>query len=569
MKKRIFARVIAVLVFVLGVWVAAQETARADDPLLDLKNRLERLEQQNEELRQKLTPTPATAPATVSPQILTTTQNPDTPAAAGSATVSKSELPAVNKTPMKVLWDYGLVAESENKAFRVHVGGRTQIDAVWVHANQKLMTPTSTGGIGEFDDGVNFRRARFVIDGTFWEAFDFACEYDFVNTFRFVPSGDVVRVPDANGNRTLNPQVGTVADRQNIANTPVPTDFWIQWKNIPYLGTIRVGNQKAWLSFEHMTSSRWLDFMERSYAFDAFVEDGDNGFVPGISVFSTLADDRFGYAAGVYKANTVDIFGWNVGDGEYMFTGRLWGTPIYQSEGRYLLHTGLSYTHRGADDGRVRYRARPMLRNGNAVLHNSTAIAQLQGRSENILIPEIALVCGAFNLSAEWFGTWVDLPVGNVFQNVAGQATNALPANLRGGLGQLFYHGGYVTVGYFLTGESRSYSKKQGSWDRQKVNEYAVIHDEENGYRSGSGAWEILARYGYLDLSDKGVNGGIINSLTLGLNWHWNSNAKVQFNYEIANRNVTQYVAGRIPPGGLTARDGVYQEFGTRFAFDF
>lgn len=463
--------------------------------------------------------------------------------------------------------------ETEDKAFRLHVGGRTQIDAVWVHAPKNVTAPLGQFGIGEFDDAVNFRRARLAIEGTFWEVFDFNCEYDFLNAFRFVPGGNVNRVADAAGNRTLDNLAGTVADRRNIANTPVPTDLWIQWRQIPVVQTVRAGNHKPWFAFEHATSSRFLDWLERSYAFDAFVENGNNGFSPGVSIIQHYADDRLNVAAGVFKANTVDIFGWDTGDGEYQFAGRVWGTPVYEDGGRCLVHLGLGFTHRGADDGIVRYRARTALRNGNAVSHNIIALIQAQAHNESILVPEVAVNYGPFNVSAEYYAVWADQRGGEVFQNVGNAGINAatgapLPAALARGRGGLFYHGAYVTVGYFLTGEHRSYSQKGGAWDRQAVNEGAWVVEGEDGLSLGRGAVELLARYQYLDLDSRSVNGGIVHGMTLGVNWFLNPNAKLQLNYELGYRDVTEYAAGRLVRDG-NGRDGIFQGVGTRFAFDW
>jgi phosphate-selective porin OprO/OprP len=477
----------------------------------------------------------------------------------------------------KARWNNGLWFETEDKAFRVHVGGRTQIDGVWVHAPKNVMGPQgNTPGIGEFDDGVNFRRARLAIEGTFWEVLDFNCEYDFLNTQRFVPGGNVLAGRTVGGTQinpqTLNNLIGTVADRQNVENVPVPTDLWIQWTKIPYVGNMRIGNHKPWISFEHLTSSRFLDFMERSMAFDAFVENGNNGFIPGISVWNNYADNHIFVGGGVYKPNFRDIYGWNVGDGEYLYNARVAATPIYQENGRCLVHVGLGYQHSTADDGVLRMRARTQLRNGPAVLHNIISIIQLQGHDLDLFVPELAINYGPFNLSAEWYACFVNQRPGEVFQNVANQTAN-LPT---GGRGSLFYQGGYITMGYFLTGEHRAYNNLIKSWDRQPVNEAAFFVDGDDGKCCGRGAWEVLARYSWLNLDDKGVNGGIINAFTVGLNWYLNPNAKIQFNYDIGYRNVTAYngnaiaFAAAAPQAfGLTAFDGMFQGFGTRFAFDF
>jgi phosphate-selective porin OprO/OprP len=45
------------------------------------------------------------------------------------------------------------------------------------------------------------------------------------------------------------------------------------------------------------------------------------------------------------------------------------------------------------------------------------------------------------------------------------------------------------------------------------------------------GAWQIAARYSWIDLQDSGMNGGEEQNVTAALNWHLFSNLRMQFNY--------------------------------------
>ena len=69
------------------------------------------------------------------------------------------------------------------------------------------------------------------------------------------------------------------------------------------------------------------------------------------------------------------------------------------------------------------------------------------------------------------------------------------------------------------------------------------------------------ARYNCLSLNDGEVNGGVLNAVTLGLNWLWTPNARVYFNYDFTYRDFVN-LAGFNGSGGIHA-------FGTRLAFDF
>ncbi len=112
----------------------------------------------------------------------------------------------------------------------------------------------------------------------------------------------------------------------------------------------------------------------------------------------------------------------------------------------------------------------------------------------------------------------------------------------RRGFGNVHFHGCHIQAGYVLTGESREY-------------------DFETGTLGGIcpccdyGAWEVVARYSYLTLNNKDVQGGSENNVTLGLNWYVNSNIRFIFNYIRANIHPTGPItAGVVGPfiGGVT-----------------
>ncbi|HEY2882603.1 MAG TPA: hypothetical protein VGJ15_09225 [Pirellulales bacterium] len=55
-----------------------------------------------------------------------------------------------------------------------------------------------------------------------------------------------------------------------------------------------------------------------------------------------------------------------------------------------------------------------------------------------------------------------------------------------------------------------------------------------------------------------GINGGILNSFTFGVNWFATPNTKVQFNYDFTNRSAVKTVAA-----------GDINSFGTRVQYMF
>ena len=133
-------------------------------------------------------------------------------------------------------------------------------------------------------------------------------------------------------------------------------------------------------------------------------------------------------------------------------------------------------------------------------------------------------------------------------------------------VGTLFYSGGYVEVLYFLTGEHRAYIRESGLYDRIIPRQDAYWIKGTNGKPNthGWGAWQVGLRYNYLNLNDKGINGGVLNDITLGLNWFLNPNMKVQFNYSITDRH-----SPASPGMPIGQSDGLIQGFGMRLAMDF
>ena len=180
---------------------------------------------------------------------------------------------------LKDTWKDGFQAESGNKDFRVKIGGRTQVDAVTFSAGTGPTQPANQGGLDpSLANTVNLRRARFRMEGRMYEMYDWAAEYDFANE--------------------LNVNNETFPTERDSGPITAVTDLWLQVREIPLLGTVRIGNQKDPFGYEHLTSSRWLNFMERSYNMDAFEGPFNNGFAPGIQLLNSNEEGDFGWQVG-------------------------------------------------------------------------------------------------------------------------------------------------------------------------------------------------------------------------------------------------------------------------------
>jgi phosphate-selective porin OprO/OprP len=333
-------------------------------------------------------------------------------------------------------------------------------------------------------------------------------------------------------------------------NVPAITDLWLQYSHTP-IGHIRVGNQKEPIGFEHMVSSRFLPFMERSYNQDAFYGGAFNGFTPGGAVFSTFAEERASYALGLYKP-TDNVFGASVNDGDYAVTGRLTWLPVYEDEGRQLIHLGVSARQATTFEDRIRYRTRDAMRAGASVQWPVPADITVLGSTMQWINVELAAVQGPWTFQAEWLASFT-ANVERLGPGGIGAGPSADP---------LLYHGGYVQLLYFLTDDHDQYHFERAAFDRVAPRENFFWVPGDGGSFFGTGAWQLGARYNWLDLNDQDINGGILHNFTAGLNWFFNPNTKWQFNYIATYRDVSQTVT--FPDGS-----GWIHGWGMRFAQDF
>jgi phosphate-selective porin OprO/OprP len=431
---------------------------------------------------------------------------------------------------LQPVWQDGLFFISANKDFIFHLQGTMHLDGAWYDAAGRIQD--APGGIGDIRDGVNLRRMRLRADATIWEVIDFRMEVELANG---------VTAAGARGN---NPNPVSLNLPDAVFQTSGPTDAWMTITHLPYVGNVRIGFQKEPFSLEALNDHRFLEFMERSFLFDSSMPSAfNNGRSPGISAFNTAFDDRLFWGIGAFK-NINNFSGFGVGDGQYAVTGRLAGSPLYEDDGRYVLHLGTGYSYRDPIAGLVNIRVREAVRNAPFPLLNSLANTGAFGAStQELLNLEAAAVMGPLTFQAQYIA------------NVVRGATTAAGQPV----GAVYFPGFYAEVLWFLTGEVRPYNRKLARFERVRPNEpFFWVPGRSSCSCFGKGAWELGVRYEEIDLTDKGINGGYLRGVTLGLNWYLNPNVKIQWNYDVTHRSDTG-----------TNSDGTIQAFGTRLAFDF
>ncbi|RMD53539.1 MAG: hypothetical protein D6828_05060 [Nitrospirae bacterium] len=432
--------------------------------------------------------------------------------------MEKELSPFMKPNTFRVYWKDHLTFETPNKEFKLKIVGRIQNDWTWQSANQSFEDAFRKGFGDEkaFEDGTEFRRTWFGIDGAIYEKIIFHGEWDFTD-------GDTDFI-----------------------------DVYMGIKDVPYLGHIMIGHFWEPFSLEDMTPNIYITFMERSHVATAFAPDRNTG----IKFYNTLLNDRIHWSFGVFR-NTNSFGDSSNGknsstsdDGEYDITARITGLPWYEEDGRKLLHLGLAVSRRSPHEDQKRYSDRPPV-------HQTTTFVDTGTKDKNgldvfydkiyLLGTEAALVYGPLSIQSEW----------------------AIAMNDRTGKGKVNFTSDddvdftswYIYASYFLTGEHREYNKSTGTFGG--ITPRDNFYDKKTGY--GLGAWEAAIRYADIDLDDSGIKGGELDDITLGLNWYLNKNTRLMLNYVTADldRKITY-----IDPDRAVQRrfkNGDYHAFMMRF----
>jgi phosphate-selective porin OprO/OprP len=279
--------------------------------------------------------------------------------------------------------------------------------------------------------------------------------------------------------------------------------------------------------------------MERSSGHEAFLQ--PFMFVTGVMAFDSYWDDRATAALSLARVGkqTVNPFSFGAGTGEYAITGRLTGLPVYQEDGRRLLHLGIGYDYSGTDADQFAVANRPLVRAGAGsqqvpdIIRTGTFFTS---DPVQILNVEFATVLNRLSLSAEYLlarGT-------NIFEQFSA-------GNFSGPRGNATYHGMYVEAGMFLNpADYRRYNKAQAVWDRQIVTDHTPV--------------QLVCRYSYLDLTSgtpvltqtSGTQAGQEHDITAGVNWYFNSQAHFMVNYVYTDLDYVDCTSGAI--NGLGCR---------------
>lgn len=214
----------------------------------------------------------------------------------------------------------------------------------------------------------------------------------------------------------------------------------------------------------------------------------------GLTVSGNARGGRVSWAAGMYN-NWFDN-SQSFDESASQFTGRITGLLYESPDSSHLLHLGLAARYDDAKGG-LRYRAKPEF----GLAPDFVDTGDFSADSSMLYDLEASWRYGPYWVSAELVRNDIDAPL----------------------LGNPRFTGYHVTGSWILTGEMRSYNKRNGT-----IGPVPVSRSIDSG---GYGAWELTGRYSEIDLSDGLVAGGEMNIISLGLNWILKPTFMINLNY--------------------------------------
>lgn len=355
-----------------------------------------------------------------------------------------------------------------DERFSVHVGGRFMGDMVlFPHQDAE-----SRAVYGDMENYFEFRRLRLAMEGEGYGVFDYECQLEFEPEERAVMLKDV----------------------------------WAGVHEIPLLGYVRFGWLKQPFALDEWTSSKYTTFLERALPVHVWAPAERTG----ICAFGHSPAETVTWGYGAFFDDVDELLHERVSDNQGVgAVVRCTWNPVYEADGRGVLHLGAAYTYRDDADDLVRFDVRPEIHEGVKLLDTGPFPAY----AYHVVGTETAAIYGPASVQGELFATWVE--------GSRGQA-------------DMEFYGAYLFASYFLTGENRVYERTRATFGRVRPITNFWVVPTARGTSLGWGAWELTARWSYLDLSDSALSSrlrGQMHDLTLGVNWYWNPHTRMMLNW--------------------------------------
>ncbi|MBX3411679.1 MAG: hypothetical protein KF708_03085 [Pirellulales bacterium] len=295
----------------------------------------------------------------------------------------------------------------------------------------------------------------------------------------------------------------------------VPRDIFAGFGERQAFGEGRVGHFREPFSLEGATSANFFAFMERSPI--NLLDPARNW---GLGLFRTDVGESATLALGAFHAGT-DAGDFEGGDGSTVgFTGRLTGAFFRDDAcARYLL-VGVSLSERLPEQGVIvinQQPRNPLLELGDSSSPPFVPVIEIPASFQQLMNVQALWAEGPYWIQSEWYGSLI----------------------AQTGAADVFFHGSYVACGWFVTGEHRDYDGANAVPGAIRVARPVLRGPASREKSRGGGAWELAARFGYLDFFDpdtpRGPNGQLLGiglpTATFGVNWYLTDRMRLLFNY--------------------------------------
>jgi phosphate-selective porin OprO/OprP len=290
----------------------------------------------------------------------------------------------------------------------------------------------------------------------------------------------------------------------------VISDTWLSYTGLLENNQVYVGRVPGnWFGLDNANSTSWNPFLERSMQTNAFYP-GD-----GLGVMTDFWWENGGLTLAAFQPNQGDNRAPSVNPGanttatygardRWATTARATVAPVHNLGD--VWHFGVSgawrealSSYNGAANNGIGYTGGPAARSratnpGDGLLSTGA----IQANNARLFNVEAARQIGSFMLEGEY--------------------TTAFVHRVNNNLGTLRFDGWNVQTRYLLTGETHAYDVRDGNFGTVVPNAHY-------------GAFEVVARYDFLNLNNKDVRGGTEHNASVGLNWFISQQLRLSANY--------------------------------------
>lgn len=386
-----------------------------------------------------------------------------------------------------------LVFESKDKNYKLWFDNRLYLDGATYFDNyDHSLTQDENLALGQLDvpgQLLKLRRMRFAIKANVGDNWYGEIDFDF--------DGNTVDIKDVYLRRYFGK----------------PGSPW---------GQIRIGQFRMPQGMQQTTTSRYLKLMERA---------GVYKFNPNrrLGIGWSSWSKKYSFGLGLHTEEVRFDPDYELEPETDYYSGPKDGAEVMQgakpmlgvsTRGVYypineigkLVSVGLGYSARTPGlykypDNRIKYDVK-----------DETRVSEME-----FTVAKVGGVELAHNMNidaAVSFGSW--RMTGEYYYNVLTMESGADPVN---------FNGFYVQSAYLLTGENHAWNYREGEFTQVRA-------------KSKKGAWEVAARYSYLNLNDfdAGIRGGQKGQWTVGINYYASRNVKFMINYSYVDHD--QYADG-------------------------